>query len=73
VFVRHLHAAAFADAASAWSGRFRIDGVKPSAVAALGAVLILGHGLSVSTTASVARGLASGGDTSFYFRTGLAF
>jgi hypothetical protein len=73
VFVRHLHAAVFADAASAWSGSFRIDGVKPSAGAALGADLILGHGLSITITAGLAQGFASGGDTRSYFRTGLAF
>ncbi|HET7291918.1 MAG TPA: hypothetical protein VFM88_05815 [Vicinamibacteria bacterium] len=73
VFLRHLHGSIFADAASAWSGPFRIDGIKPSAGAALGADLFLGHGLAVTTTAGVARGFASGGETRAYFRAGLAF
>ena len=73
VFLRHVHAAVFTDAASAWSGPFSIDAVKPSAGAALGADLLLGHGISVTTTAGVARGFASGGETRAYFRAGLSF
>jgi outer membrane protein assembly factor BamA len=73
VFLRHVHAAVFADAASAWSGSFRIDGVKPGVGAAIGADLILGHGLFVTTTAGVAHGFAARGETRAYFRTGLAF
>ncbi len=73
VFVRHVHAAIFSDAASAWSGGFRIDGVKTSVGAALGADLILGHGIPVTTMAGLAHGFASGGGTRGYFRVGLAF
>jgi hypothetical protein len=73
VFLRHVHAAAFADAASAWSGSFRIDGVKPGVGLALGADLILGHAIPVTTTAGLAHGFASRGETRTYFRVGLAF
>ncbi|HUG55368.1 MAG TPA: hypothetical protein VMR21_17300 [Vicinamibacteria bacterium] len=73
VFVRHLHATAFADAAHAWSGRFRMADVKTAAGAALGADVVLGHALPVTFTAGVAHGFADRGDTRAYFRAGLAF
>jgi len=72
-FVRHLHAAVFADAAHAWSGGFRLDDVRTAFGAALGADVQVGHGLPLTGTAGIARGLADQGETRFYFRAGLAF
>jgi hypothetical protein len=73
VFLRHLHAAAFVDAAHAWSGPFALDDLKPGAGAALGADLVLFHAIPFTFTGGVAHGFARGGDTLFYFRTGLSF
>jgi hemolysin activation/secretion protein len=73
VFLRHLHASLFADAAHAWSDDFRLKDVKTSVGAALGADIFLGHVLPVTGTIGLARGLAERGDTQVYFRTGLAF
>jgi Tol biopolymer transport system component len=72
-FLRHLHAAFFADAASAWSGRFRFSDVKTGAGAALGADMILGHALPLTGTLGVARGFGQQGETRVYVRAGLAF
>jgi Tol biopolymer transport system component len=72
-FVRHLHASAFVDAAHAWSEGFDLDDVKTAAGGALGADLVVGHALPLTATAGVAYGFARGGDTRFYFRTGLSF
>jgi hypothetical protein len=72
-FARHLHGELFVDAASAWSGRFRIRDVKTGVGVALGADFVFGHALPVTLTAGVARGLAAEGETRAYFRTGLSF
>ena len=72
-FVRHLHAAAFVDAASAWSGTFDVDDVKASAGAVLGADLVVFHAIPLTITGGVAQGFATEGETRFYFRTGLSF
>jgi len=73
LFVRHVHAAVFADAAEAWSDAFRWREVKTAAGAALGADVFLGHALPVTFTAGLAHGFSAGGDTRAYFRAGLAF
>jgi len=73
LFVRHLHAAVFADAGHSWTGAFALRDVKTSVGAALGADVYVGHGLPVTATLGVARGLATRGETQVYFRTGLAF
>jgi hypothetical protein len=73
VFVRHLHAAVFADAAHAWTEPIHWRDVNTSAGAALGADVFLGHALPVTGTVGVARGFAAEGDTRAYFRVGLAF
>ncbi|HET8647138.1 MAG TPA: hypothetical protein VFO85_16695, partial [Vicinamibacteria bacterium] len=73
VFVRHLHAAAFVDAGHAWSGALRLRDLKTGVGAALGADVYVGHGLPVTATLGLARGLAGGGETQVYFRTGLSF
>jgi outer membrane protein assembly factor BamA len=72
-FVRHLHAAAFVDAANAWSGAFDVDDVKTSAGVTLGADLVVFHAVPLTVTGGVAQGFASEGETRFYFRTGLSF
>jgi hypothetical protein len=73
VFVRHLHAAVFADAAHAWSGAFQMAEVKTSVGLALGVDLHLGHGLPLTANLGLARGLADAGETQVYFQAGLAF
>jgi hypothetical protein len=73
LLVRHLHAAAFVDAAHAWTGEFRLGDVKTGVGAALGADLSLGHGLPFTGTVGIARGLADRGETRGYLRLGLSF
>jgi len=70
LFLRHLHGAAFVDVGDAFSGAIRL---KAGVGAALGADLNLGHGVPVTFTAGVARGLSEGGETRAYVRAGLAF
>lgn len=72
-FLRHLHAAAFADVGNAWTGALRIADLKTGVGAALGADLHLSHAVPVTFTAGVARGLSGRGETRFYFRSGLSF
>ena len=73
IFLRHLHAAAFADAASAWSGALRLDDVKYGAGAAVGVDFSAGPGLAFTLTAGVAHGFSDSRSARPYFRTGLAF
>ena len=73
IFVRHLHATAFADTAQAWSDRFRWSAMKTGLGVAVGADLSLSPGLPLTATVGVARGVAEKGETQVYFRTGLAF
>jgi Tol biopolymer transport system component len=73
LFVRHLHAAVFFDAGSAWTGSLGADDVRTALGASLGADTYLGHRLPLTGVLGVARGLNSGGETSVYFRLGLAF
>ena len=73
IFVRHLHATAFADTAEAWSDRFRWPAMKTGVGVALGADLSVSPGLPLTATVGVARGVAEKGETQVYFRTGLAF
>lgn len=72
-FVRHLHAAVFADAAHAWTDRLRWRDVKTAAGFALGADVYLAHALPFTGTVGVAQGFSREGDTTFYVRAGLAF
>lgn len=78
-FLRSFHAAAFADAGHAWSGRFEWDDLKTSAGAALGADLVVGQALPITVTAGLAHAFdarddpRADGETRFYFRTGLSF
>lgn len=73
VFLRHLHATAFFDAAQAWSGDFDLARTKRGVGAALGADFFMGHALPITASAGVAYGLDQAGDTRGYFRLGLAF
>jgi hypothetical protein len=73
IFVRHLHATAFADTAQAWSDRFHWSAMKTGLGIAVGADLSLSPGLPLTATVGVARGVAEKGETQVYFRTGLAF
>ena len=73
VFLRHLHAAVFFDAAHAWSGDFALSEVKTGAGLALGADLNLGHAVPFTATVGVAQGFAAKGETRAYFLAGLAF
>jgi Tol biopolymer transport system component len=73
LFLRHLHATAFADTAQAWSDRFRWSAMKTGVGVAVGADLSVNPGLPLTATLGVARGVAEKGETQVYFRTGLAF
>jgi Tol biopolymer transport system component len=73
LFLRHLHGAAFVDAAHAWTGSFRLRQVKTAAGAAVGSDVVLGHAVPLTFTAGLARGFAEQGETRAYFRAGLSF
>jgi Tol biopolymer transport system component len=73
LFVRHLHAAVFADAGHAWTGSFELADVKTSVGAVLGADVFVGQGLPLTLTLGLAQGLSDRGETQVYFRTGLSF
>ena len=73
LFLRHLHATAFADAAQVWSERFRWSELKTGVGFALGADLSVSPGLPLTAAVGVARGVSAKGETQVYFRTGLAF
>jgi hypothetical protein len=73
LFVRHVHGAAFADAAHAWTGAFHLREVKTAAGAALGSDIVLGHAVPFTLTAGLARGFVQKRETRAYFRLGLAF
>ncbi|PYQ19289.1 MAG: hypothetical protein DMF81_22355, partial [Acidobacteria bacterium] len=73
LFLRHLHATAFVDAAEAWNSRFRWSDVKAGLGTALGADLSVSHGFPLTATVGLARGLAATGQTQVYLRVGLAF
>jgi Tol biopolymer transport system component len=73
VFVRHLHASAFVDVGEAWSDAFEVGDLKPGVGVSLGADFIIGHHLPLTGIVSLARGLASRGDTQVYARVGLPF
>jgi hypothetical protein len=73
LFVRHIHGAVFADAGHAWSGTFGLADLKTAVGATLGADVFAGHGLPITATLGLARGLSDLGETRVYFRAGLAF
>ena len=73
VFLRHLHAALFVDAAHAWSDGFRLEDVKTAAGIALGGDVVLFHAVPFTGSVGVARGFAHRGETQVYFRVGLTF
>ena len=73
LFVRRFHGTVFVDAAGAWTGPLRDDVVKTAVGVSLGADTYLGHRLPLTGMLGVARGLNDLGETSVYFRLGLAF
>ena len=73
IFVRHLHATAFVDAANAWSGSFRWSEMKAGIGVAVGADVSVSPGLPLTTMLGLARGMDDKGETQVYFRLGLAF
>jgi outer membrane translocation and assembly module TamA len=73
LFIRHLHATAFFDAAHAWSTTLRLRDVKAGAGVSLGADTFVGHRLPLTGVVSLAHGLTAGGVTRAYLRLGLAF
>lgn len=72
-FLRHLHAAVFADAAHAWTGALRLGEARVGAGAAVGIDLAAGPGLGFTLTAGVGHGFSDTRSVRPYFRTGLAF
>ncbi len=73
VFVRHIHASAFVDVGEAWSESFEAGNLKPGVGVSLGADFVVGHRLPLTGIVSLARGLASRGETQVYARLGLPF
>ena len=73
LFIRHFHGAVFFDSASAWNGTLGTDDVKTALGVSVGADTYLGHRLPFTGVLGLARGLSSRGETSVYFRIGLAF
>jgi Tol biopolymer transport system component len=73
VFLRHLRAGVFFDAAHAWSGAFRLSDVKTAAGATLGVDSAISFALPLRAELSVARGFQAEGDTRVYFRLGLSY
>jgi hypothetical protein len=73
LFLRHVHAAVFADAAHAWNGALRASDVSTSAGLALGTDAFVGHGLPLTASVGLARGFGNFGETRAYVRLGLAF
>ena len=62
---------AFVDVGEAWSDAFEVGDLKPGVGVSLGADFIIGHHLPLTGIVSLARGLASRGDTQVYARIGL--
>jgi hypothetical protein len=73
IFLRHVHAALFADAGEAWTGTFAARDVKVGVGAALGGDFVVFHVVPLTGTVGVARGLAAEGETKVYVRAGLSF
>jgi Tol biopolymer transport system component len=73
VFVRHLHAAVFADVGHAWSQDFDWRDVKTSAGFVLGGDFYLFHALPLTGTLGFAHGFSRLGEAKVYFRAGLSF
>jgi Tol biopolymer transport system component len=73
LFLRHVHATAFVDAAQAWNGPFQLRRTLTDAGVGVGGDLFLGHQLPVTWSAGLARGFGGRGETRAYSRLGLAF
>jgi Tol biopolymer transport system component len=73
LFLRHVHATAFADTAQVWNDRFEWSDMKTGVGVALGADLSLSPGLPFTATLGIAYGVSEKGETQVYFRTGLSF
>ncbi|MGE0455608.1 MAG: BamA/TamA family outer membrane protein [Vicinamibacteria bacterium] len=73
VFLRHLHAAVFVDAGSAWSESFEWGEVRTGFGVALGLDANVSHALPLTVTLGVAQGSGPSGDTRVYFRAGLSY
>ena len=77
LFVRSLHAAAFADAGHAWTNQFDANAVKTSVGGELSSDMIFGFFAPVTLTVGAAWGRDGSGAaadrTTFYFRAGRAF
>ena len=76
IFVRTLHAAAFADAGSAWESAFRAAGLRSSFGGELSADIVVIHFVPLTLTGGVAWTTDRAADRSraaFYGRIGYAF
>jgi Tol biopolymer transport system component len=73
VFLRNLHAAAFFDAAHAWTGEFRMEDVSTAAGIALATDTYIGYRLPFTAEVGVGHGFNEKGETRFYFRFDLTF
>ncbi len=73
IFLRHVHATAFFDAAEVWNDAFRAAAIKKGAGVALGADWLAFHRVPLTTVVGLAHGFDAGGETQGYFRFGLSF
>jgi Tol biopolymer transport system component len=72
VFARVVHGAVFADAGSAWNGRFRLEDAIVSAGAEASLDLVLGHSVPITFATGVAW-VSNGRGVSVFGRIGRAF
>ena len=72
-FLRHFHGSVFCDSGNIWTRSFETAETRTAVGGGLGVESVLGHGLPITGTVTLARGLSAGGDTKVYFRMGLAF
>jgi hypothetical protein len=73
IFLRHVHATAFFDAAEVWNESFRAGDIKTAAGASLGADWVVFHRIPLTSAVGLAHGFDEGGSTQAYFRLGLSF
>ena len=72
-FLRHLHAAAFVDAAGIWNDAIDLGETKVGVGAAVGADMNVFYNLGLTFTAGIAHGFSDTESVRTYFRSGISF
>jgi outer membrane translocation and assembly module TamA len=72
-FLRRFHGSVFCDSGNVWTQSFERSDTRTAVGGGLGVDGVLGHGLPLTGTVTVGRGLSAGGVTEVYFRMGIAF